>query len=583
MTEELKDDWIGRRVLGRYRVIRPLARGGMGAVYLARIEGAAGFSKPAVIKRVLPHLSDAADSKAQFVREARILSNLQHPGIVGVIDFAEEKGAYLMVLDYVHGYHVGQWLKYLRSKRQNMPWEFAVLIMIRVLAALHYAHTFRRSDGSRAEIIHRDISPGNILLDLDGNVRLLDFGIARMEEEASNQYQTKDGTFKGKLPYVAPEIYGNEKAGPRTDVYSCGVVLYQLLTGENPFIAKSTSETVRRVLTLVPAPINATRDDVPPEIDPIIEKALAKEGNARYQTAEEFSNALRRLFVSGEAAVFAEMASAIRADFTADMPQKLDVFSLEELEASWREAQEGPEEQRVLLTSSAPPERTEVMDGREVALPADPQTPKETMALGETKPAPRPGLTGRQLLLGGAVAVLLAGVAAVLAVVLTRENSKPTQPHYLVVESPDNQPKETPPAKSTAPEPVDAESPPAQPSDTTPAPSATGAPEATSKASSKATRASGDSAAELTRTFARQQTRIQGCFSSNAQDVSGSPRISVRIGIDASGTVQTASVQPAALGGTALGQCIAGVARSTQFPAQAGPVVFTIPITAHVK
>ncbi|HEU5074408.1 MAG TPA: protein kinase, partial [Polyangiaceae bacterium] len=127
-----RDELIGSLVLGRYRIVRPLAQGGMGAVYLARVEGAAGFSKPVVIKRVLPHLNDVKQSQAQFVREARILSNLQHPNIVGVIDFAEEQGALLMVLDYVHGYHIGQWLKYLGETGRRLPWEAAVLVISRV-------------------------------------------------------------------------------------------------------------------------------------------------------------------------------------------------------------------------------------------------------------------------------------------------------------------------------------------------------------------------------------------------------------------------------------------------------------------
>jgi hypothetical protein len=276
------------------------------------------------------------------------------------------------------------------------------------------------------------------------------------------------------------------------------------------------------------------------------------------------------------------MASAIRADFTGDISEKVDVFSLEELEASWREAQEGGEH-RVLLTSSAPPERTEVMEGKEIALPADPHTPREAVALRETVEPPRAGLSGRQLAIGGAVAVLLAGAAAVLTVVLTRSTPQPSEPRYLVVESPENQPKEqAAPANQPAPTPepegdetLDAAAVPSADPDPEPA-----APTTLPK---KSGAAAGDSAAQLTRTFARQQGRIQSCFRSNAEDVSGSPRVAVRISIDAGGNVQSASVQPAALGSTALGQCISSVARSTKFPPQNAPVVFTIPITAHAK
>src|SRR5688572_30393135 len=398
-----KDELIGSLVLGRYRIVRPLAQGGMGAVYLARVEGAAGFSKPVVIKRVLPHLNDAKHSKAQFVREARILSNLQHPGIVGVLDFFEEQGALLMVLDYVHGYHIGQWLKYVRETGRQLPWEAAVLVILRVLSALHYAHTFARSDGSKAEVVHRDVSPGNILLDLDGNVRLLDFGIALMAEDKAN-YQTQDGTFKGKLPYVAPEIYASEKATPKSDVYAAGVVLYQLLSGENPFAAKDMSATVRRVLTLEPPPIHASRHDVPSELDRVIAKAIAKDTRARFQTAEAFASELRALLPRREDEVVAELSAMIRADFTGDMPKLLHIHTLDLLEATWRDAQTGPDDTFTPLKSSVPPTVRE-----KLIVSGSPVLGDDIVKQAGPRPVERRGISGRQLIAAVIAAALLAG------------------------------------------------------------------------------------------------------------------------------------------------------------------------------
>src|SRR5262245_24696603 len=214
-------DMTGTLVLGRYRVVSPLARGGMGIVFLARTEGAAGFSRPVVIKRVVPDLAGDEAAAQSFAREARILSNLQHPNIVNVIDFDEEDGAYVMVLEYVHGYNVGQWQRYLLDTGRKMPIDYAIYITTRVLDALHYAHTFTRADGTPMQIVHRDVSPGNILLDTQGNVKLLDFGIARANE--GGEYKTRDGYFKGKLTYAAPEIYEGTAASPQSDVYSAGV------------------------------------------------------------------------------------------------------------------------------------------------------------------------------------------------------------------------------------------------------------------------------------------------------------------------------------------------------------------------
>ena len=207
---ELDDRMIGQLVLGRYRIVRLLAQGGMGAVYLARVEGAAGFAKPVVVKRILPQLSDSIEDQERFIREAQILSNIRHPGIVNVIDFGKVEGAYLMVLEYVHGYHLGQWMKYVIRTREKMSWDVSVVVMLQVLAALHYAHTHQRSDGSRATIIHGDISPGNILLDVEGNVRLADFGIARIEAEQTTRKASTEGIFRGKLSYAAPELLASE-------------------------------------------------------------------------------------------------------------------------------------------------------------------------------------------------------------------------------------------------------------------------------------------------------------------------------------------------------------------------------------
>lgn len=573
---KIRDELIGSLVLGRYRIVRPLAQGGMGAVYLARVEGAAGFSKPVVIKRVLPHLNDVKHSKAQFVREARILSNLQHPGIVGVIDFAEEQGALLMVLDYVHGYHIGQWLKYVRETGRQLPWEAAVLVILRVLSALHYAHTFARSDGSKAEVVHRDVSPGNILLDLDGNVRLLDFGIALMAEDKAN-YQTQDGTFKGKLPYVAPEIYASEKATPKSDVYAAGVVLYQLLSGENPFAAKDMSATVRRVLTLEPPPIRELRTEVPPDLDRVIAKAIAKETRKRYQTAEAFAADLRALLPRREDEVVAELGAMIRADFTGDMPRLLHIHRLELLEAAWRDAQTGPDDSFTPLNSSVPPTVREKL----IVAGVSPALGDDIVKPAAPPPPERRGVSGKQLVAAVIAAALLAGGIATAAVLLTRPAPAPTAQRFLVVEADGaKQQAAAAPATSEAeaePRTTDTDS---QRVLTVAAPSTPGA-EPEARPSPKTPGPGAGDAAALSRAFARKQGAIQGCFQAHTQNLEGSPQLAIRFSVNAGGNVTAAAVQPAAIASTALGQCLQGVARSTEFGPQPEARSFTIPIHAR--
>lgn len=569
---EIQDPMIGRLVLGRYRILRQLAQGGMGTVYLARVEGAAGFAKPVVVKRMLPHLSTASDRQAQFIREAQILSNLRHTGIVNVVDFGKQDDAHVMVLEYVHGYNLGQWLKYGIRTASKMPWETAVHVMLQVLAALHYAHSYKRSDGSRAGIIHRDISPGNILIDVDASVRLADFGIARMEVEQTDQEKTGEGVFKGKLPYAAPELFSNEKASTSTDIYACGVVLYQLLAGSNPFTASDVSAIVRRVMSLVPAPISSIREDVPKEFDAILAKVLAKQARRRFPTAADFAAALRAQLRHAETEVAAEVAIAIREDFTGDMPRVLGLQTLDELEEAWRRANTGLDVSPVL--SSMPP-----------TVKVDLLVPGARIAESNTLPVlSRSGLTSRRVILAAAgVALLAIGVAAG-AVLLARRPVASSEPRFLVVESNAERGAALPRQRAETQLPRETEGPPSasvaagQPPESPPA--------AVPTSAGKSTRTDDhprDSGNSLSRTFAKRQSAILGCFQQNAMNVSGAPELSIRFSIDATGSVTTAAVRPPAVASTALGRCLESVARSTHFGAQEKPLVFSIPITARAK
>src|SRR5688572_7166046 len=226
----------------------------MGVVYLGRLEGAAGFAKPVVIKRIRSDIDGHQDYTARFIREAHILAQLQHPSIVGVLDFGQEESGYAMVLEYVHGYDLACWIRYLQRSSTRIDWQEAVLILLRALDGLHYAHTFCRSNGAPGGVLHRDISPGNILLDLEGQVKLLDFGIARRLEGDAAQYQTREGVLSGKTGYLAPELFSNVPSSVASDLYASAVVLYYLLTGVHPFLSDTEYHTMWRVLEETPQP-----------------------------------------------------------------------------------------------------------------------------------------------------------------------------------------------------------------------------------------------------------------------------------------------------------------------------------------
>ncbi|MEN9580423.1 MAG: hypothetical protein RJA70_3432 [Pseudomonadota bacterium] len=575
-----KDEMNGRVVLGRYRIIKPLARGGMGVVYLGRTEGAAGFARPVVVKRILPHLLSDPEMAKMFVREARILSNLHHPGIVGVIDFGEEDSAYVMVLEYVHGYDVGLWRKYLARQNRDLPADFALEIVIRVLDALHYAHTLKRPDGTLLRIIHRDVSPGNILLDVEGHVRLLDFGIARIANDA-NEYKTQDATFKGKLAYAPPELLKGKEPSPQSDLYSCAVVLYQLLTAENPFRGASAPETLSRVASHTPRALRETMPNVPATLDAALSKALRKEPEERFQTAAEFADALRRVRSAPDGEVIAAMTDAIQYDFHGDMPAQLGLEPLHDRDAAWREAE-------ALRVSVGPLRSSRPSPAPDVPPPYDPLSSTPPHGSGRAangtndSRSPRGQASPGSRTLTWAIGALALAVTGVAGAILLRPQpaTSGSAARYLVVthdEPSDSAAQPVPEmplledSRETVPEPRPVLS--ATPSASPDRPDNPSQRPALERASPDPRR--------LTQTFSRRQSSVQACFSQNPADAKKTPRLEIAFSVNDAGRVTTASLVPSSLGATPMGSCILGVAKGTSFGALTDGVSFRIPVRAR--
>jgi serine/threonine-protein kinase len=578
---------LGQVVLGRYRVLRKLARGGMGTVYLGRTEGAQGFTRPVVIKRILPSLTGDDDTSRMFVREARLLSMLQDPGIVSVIDFGHESGGGLvMVLEYVHGYHLGYFLRYLSKVRGHMPVEMAIHVMVRVLDALHYAHTFKRSDGRELQIIHRDVSPANILLDINGNVKLADFGIARAIGEG-DEYHTQTPRLKGKFGYLPPESFRGDDPTVRTDVYACGVVLYELLTGENPFHGKEITDTYHKVLNLVPAPIHSLRADVPKNIGPLLVRALAKEPGERFPSALAFANALRALRTVPDEVSRALLRDEVQKAFAGPLAHELELEPLSVRDAAWREAADTA--QSLQLASSAPPKTAEtptrVID-EPIAL-IETGSEERTKILDSGKAAAlieeiaterRPHVAARSrtpvLVLS---ALLLAAGAAAAGVLLGRVNHRVGGDRVVVIERQPNAPAQPAPAAAIAVAEPEAPS------------NAERAPEPATSASGNLAHSAAPIEAALapdpkllTRVFARQQARVQLCFSTHGDQLDTRPELSIEFHVSASGAVEQAELTPVTIAKTELGACLSRVARSTRFPKLTEGVAFRIPVTARL-
>jgi serine/threonine protein kinase len=577
----------GHLVLGRYRVVQRLAKGGMGVVYLGRLEGAAGFSKPVVIKRIIQDSEDPTESRARFIREAQILSNLQHPGIVGVLDFGEEAEGHAMILEYVHGYDLGRWLKYLQLSSVRMHWEEAVFIILRVLDALSYAHGFRRSDGTAAQVLHRDISPGNVLIDLEGRVRLLDFGIARMAEH--DVYRTQTGVLKGKVPFLAPELFTSDPPSAASDIYACGVVLYQMLAGTHPFTGENDSKMMWRIITEGPKPLSHWRDDLPAGLEAPLFVSLNKDPGDRQPTAERFAAELRQILCRRETEIGVTLRERIRQDFTGEMPGMLRLEALAERERAWRNVKSSlPPEAPTLVVARVAPGAS-ITDANVLQRPSQPtltasaqpgtEARTQTDALAGASKASLPPPSRSRRLEWQQLSILAMGVGVVVALVLVGalhflgpRPAAPSAARFIVVESPDKAASAAAPA--AAPELTQVSV--AVPANT---PAEGDAPPAAAPGPRRADAAGG--ALALTRHFARRENALQSCFERHASALTGHPQISVNFEVGASGKVQTATLEPSSLANTPLGQCLLEVARGTSFGAVGKPLRFKIPIRAR--
>jgi serine/threonine-protein kinase len=574
-------DLVGRIVLGRYRIVRAIGRGGMGVIYLARSEGAAGFVKPFVIKQAAPELVAQGDSMiTQLAREARIMSNLRHAGIVSVIDFAEDAGSYLLVLDYVQGYNLGQWRKFVQFTGRPFSPELAVHVVERVLDALDYAHTLTRSDGEPLDIVHRDISPGNVLLDVEGHVKLADFGVARMTDDRT---EASDGQMiKGKISYMAPELLAHAPPTPSSDVYGCAVMLHELLVGRNEFKADNVPLTAMRVMQHVPSKVASLRNDVPAAIDRVLQKALSKSPEARFASARELGEALNQLRTAPPETTARRLTATVREDF--NDPRMADFLGVEDpttLERAWRETSSTTQTETLPFSRSSTlpnpvPDVPVYVDDPAFApamLPSIPTVAAAPVALankGATKHS-------WSILLG--LGGLIAGACALVLVL--RSRAAPDAERVIVVDSRSGGSAPATATQETTPEPAATVSGVVRDSARAPASALPGAGAAPPAGAAAATAGGDGNAQALTRVLARRQDQIASCFATRAADVSGTPGLSVRFEVDASGHVIAAHVLPASLAATPLGQCIEGVARDTDFGPQGHPLSFRIPMTAR--
>jgi len=274
---------------GRYQLVRRLAVGGMAELYLARQVGPEGFEKQLVVKRILPQLAGNQDFVAMFLDEARIAARLAHPNVVQVFDFGEAQGSPYLVMEYLQGEDLRKIWRQAQALRLPIPQALTCRIASEVCAGLDHAHKQTDPSGRPLGIIHRDVSPQNILVSYDGAVKLVDFGIAKAADTA---VVTRSGVLKGKYAYMSPEQAAGRPLDHRTDVFALGVVVYELLTGARLFKRDSDRATLAAVAACEVEPPSAREPRVPADLSALVMRALERDPTQRYQEARAFGEAL---------------------------------------------------------------------------------------------------------------------------------------------------------------------------------------------------------------------------------------------------------------------------------------------------
>jgi len=277
---------------GKYFLVRKLAEGGMAEIFLAKQVGEEGFERNVVIKRMLSNLSSSPDFVTMFLDEARLAARLAHPNIVQIHDLGTAEGCYYICMEYLAGEDFSAVLRAASKRREYVPMGIVLRILIEAAHGLQYAHEFADESGRALNLVHRDISPSNIFVTYVGQVKVLDFGIAKAESRTTH---TTAGVVKGKYMYMAPEQARGQQVDRRADVFSLGVSLYEALTNVRPFARDVELAILNAVLTADFRPPRELRPEISPELEAIVLKAMSSVVETRYQSAAEMAADLEQL------------------------------------------------------------------------------------------------------------------------------------------------------------------------------------------------------------------------------------------------------------------------------------------------
>jgi len=315
LSHSRMDDAVRR--LGRFQIIGRLATGGMAEVYLALSGELPGYRTLLVVKRILPHLASNRQFIGMFLDEARLAALLDHPNVVRIIEVGHDGEEYFLAMELVQGKPLSAVLRKATRERRPPSPALAAYVIAQAANGLGYAHALTDGDGRPLGVVHRDVSPQNVLLSFEGAVKLIDFGVARAFGRVAH---TSPGGLKGKIEYMSPEQASAEEVDHRADVFALGVVLWEVLTGRRLYRRETELATMRAILD-DPIPRPSEVADVPPELDAVVMRALRKRRDARFASAHEMAQALERFAFSHEGFSPLQVASYMKGLFAAEFLQ----------------------------------------------------------------------------------------------------------------------------------------------------------------------------------------------------------------------------------------------------------------------
>ena len=398
---------------GKYSLLGHLATGGMAEVWLARQAGMQGFEKIVVIKRARPELTDR-DTVQRFLDEARLVATLEHPNIAQVYEIGFVNGSYFFVMEYVDGTDLRRLIEASIQKRKRIPLAEALYMMIHVCAALHYAHEKHDLEGHPLHIIHRDVSPSNVLLSHDGGIKVCDFGVAKAHRRTAQD--TQSGVVKGKFSYMSPEQCQSKPVDRRSDVFSIGVLLYELTTLSKLFRARTEYALLQQVAE-AKIPLPSTRiTNYPRELEQIVLKALARDPRERFQTAQAMQLALEEFARENKLAMSSTRITGLlgaligrRSDVRARLVRARGSGAIGSPAIAADDASVGSNERFAYLADGSAPSVTSMSGSGEPSLAARGSQSAVGVASASASVQTAPARRTPALLLAGAV---IAGVAA---------------------------------------------------------------------------------------------------------------------------------------------------------------------------